>query len=115
MQEPKRSLKVLFAIVIAEKIPGSEGFYDDRGTKMLIWVQEGSKQAILVSEKKIYSEKNVHIYNLSFEARCSLSSVKFQTWENGWEGNNTERKNKAASEQEDEEEDEFWREERTKD
>ena len=28
---------------------------------MLIWVQEGSKQAILVSEKKIYSEKSSYI------------------------------------------------------
>ena len=49
---------VLFAIVIAEKIPGSEGFNDDRGTKMLIWVQEGSKQAVFVSVKKIYSKKS---------------------------------------------------------
>ena len=87
MQEPKRFQKVLFAIGIAPRIrrfrissaltPNPFPFilkmwglifytfplplYDDRGAKMLIWVQEGSKQAILVSEKKIYSEKSSYI------------------------------------------------------
>ena len=87
MQELKRSQKVLFTIGIAPRtrrfgissaltpnpfpfILQMWGlifhtfplhFYDDRGAKMLIWVQEGSKQAILISEKKIYSEKSSYI------------------------------------------------------
>ena len=87
MQELKRSQKVLFTIGIAPRIrrfrissaltPNPFPFilqmwglifytfplplYDDRGAKMLIWVQEGSNQASLVSEKKIYSKKSSNI------------------------------------------------------